>query len=84
MNKINSCEKLIDNFLDKDNKKLSTEDFINLVLVFILTFLFILLICIIEKIIFGNYTNDLGYPFWGASFIFALMCHFRIPKRFFH
>lgn len=75
--RINSFDKLLDNFLDNEKKKLSTEDCINVVLIFILTFLFMGLIYA------SGIYDELGYPFWGTSLIFLLMSHFKIPKRFF-
>ncbi|PRR77436.1 hypothetical protein CLLI_23490 [Clostridium liquoris] len=77
LDKMKSFNKLEDNFLNKEKKELSTEDFINLVLIFILTFLFTGLI-----FISGNH-NELGFPFFGASIIFLLMSYFKFPKRFF-
>lgn len=81
---INSYNKIIDNLLDKEKKKLYATDFINLLLVFIITLLFTFLIHIIEKKTFLNANNlELGYPFWAISFVFVLMAHFKIPKRFY-
>jgi hypothetical protein len=74
---ISSCNKVIDNLLEKEKRKLSTTDFINLLLVFIITVLFTFLI----YLLFNN--GDLGYPFWATSFVFALMVHFKFPKRLF-
>ncbi|WP_097028306.1 hypothetical protein [Clostridium peptidivorans] len=74
---INSYDKVVDNLLEKDRKKLSSSDFIDLLTILFITCLFTFLI----YLIFNN--GDLGYPFWATSFIFALMSHFKIPKRFF-
>ena len=75
---ISSCNKVIDNLLEKEKRKLSTTDFINLLLVFIITVLFTFLI----YLLFNN--GDLGSPFGLTSLFFALMVHFKFPKRFFH
>lgn len=84
LSRINSCNKVIDNLLEKEKKKLSATDFINLLLVFIVTFLFMFLIHIVEKRIFVNANNlELGYPFWGTALIFQFASHFKIPKRLF-
>ncbi|WP_315122166.1 hypothetical protein [uncultured Clostridium sp.] len=74
---VSSYSKVVDNLLEKEKKKLSAADFINLLLVFSITFLFTFLI----YLLFNN--GDLGYPFWATSFVFAFMAHFKIPKRFF-
>ncbi|WP_027624914.1 hypothetical protein [Clostridium lundense] len=77
LHKINSCEKLLNNIVEEEKKRLSTRDLINLILIFVLTFLFIILVySLINK-------TDLGYPFWATSFIFMLMGHFKFPKRFY-
>ncbi|WP_027624042.1 hypothetical protein [Clostridium lundense] len=82
--KINSCSKVMDNLLEKHKKELSNEDLMNLLLVFILTCLFIILIHIIERKVFVNANNlELGYPFWGTAIIFQVMGYLKIPKRFF-
>lgn len=80
--KINSSKKVIFNFLDKEKNKLSTQDFMNLVLIFIITFLFTILIWIIEKKISGK-NHEISFAFWGASLIFEIMSRLKIPKFFF-
>lgn len=81
ISKINSFDKLMDNFLDKEKKTLYKKDFINLALIFILTILFTALIHIFRNAFIN--TMDLGFPFWGTSIIFQLMVWLKIPKRFF-
>ncbi|RXM57529.1 hypothetical protein DP133_10510 [Clostridium tetani] len=81
ISKINSFEKLLDNFLDKENKTLSNQDFINLSLIFTLTILFTGLIHIFRNTFID--TLDLGFPFWGTSIIFQFMFWLKIPRRFF-
>lgn len=77
LDKMKSFKKLTNNFIHKEETKLSNEDLINLVLVFILTLLFIWLIYVLGK------HDELGTPFWGTSVIFLIMGYFKIPKRFY-
>ncbi|RXM58670.1 hypothetical protein [Clostridium tetani] len=82
ISKINSFEKLLNNFLDKENKALSKKDLMNLVLVFVLTILLTSSIHILQNTFINTF--DLGYSFWGASIIFQIMSWLKIPKRFFN
>ncbi|RXI41380.1 hypothetical protein DP129_01405 [Clostridium tetani] len=80
--KINTFKKLRDNILDNKENKLLTKDFFNIVLTFILTFLFIGLVYGLMSIL-GN-VDDLGIIFWATSFIFQFMNWIKVPKRFFY
>ncbi|WP_027624916.1 hypothetical protein [Clostridium lundense] len=78
LDKMRSFNKLKNNFLNKEKEQISTKNFMNLTLIFILTFLLTSLI-----FIFGKY-NELGFPFFATSIIFLLIGCFKIPKRFFY
>lgn len=81
--RIESCKKMMANFIDKGNSILDKHDIINLIWVLFLTILFTVLIYIYMSN--GLTCNtDIGHSFWSTAIIFLIMTFVKIPKRFFY